>query len=181
MFRSAFDAARTSLNLKNSEHLLWLCEGSHPLSSFQKAVDIASTDSIISFAIEDQEMLANSASKDKTSALRSDRDVAYHLIAQGRINYDRKTIATRRARLRKALAEREDHAPNFRLQLCHIELLNHFLHSRGGIIVDKTYGVGGSGILPRASSTTPYSKLPPSTVPHPSPHPLLSFLGRNKR
>ncbi|KAI9699548.1 MAG: hypothetical protein M1820_007179 [Bogoriella megaspora] len=38
----------------------------------------------------------------------SDRDVAYHLIAQGRINYDRKTIATRWARLRKALAERED-------------------------------------------------------------------------
>ncbi|KAI9661153.1 MAG: hypothetical protein M1821_009480 [Bathelium mastoideum] len=38
----------------------------------------------------------------------SDRDVAYQLVSEGRINYDRKTIATRWARLRKALAERED-------------------------------------------------------------------------
>ncbi|KAL9096624.1 MAG: hypothetical protein Q9165_001111 [Trypethelium subeluteriae] len=38
----------------------------------------------------------------------SDRDVAYQLISEGRINYDRKTIATRWARLRRALADRED-------------------------------------------------------------------------
>ena len=38
----------------------------------------------------------------------SDRDVAQKLVSEGRINYDRKTIATRWARLRKALSERED-------------------------------------------------------------------------
>ncbi|KAF2236769.1 hypothetical protein EV356DRAFT_530675 [Viridothelium virens] len=38
----------------------------------------------------------------------SDRDVAYQLISEGRINYDKKTIATRWARLRRALADRED-------------------------------------------------------------------------
>ena len=38
----------------------------------------------------------------------SDRDIACHLISEGRINYDKKTIATRWARLRRVLAERED-------------------------------------------------------------------------